>query len=54
MTTEELQEKFILRLLKAIKECDDEMHAAYVKRGKAITELNEWLVEAWKEATDGN
>ena len=52
MTQREIHEEFILKLLKIVHNCDKDLESAYEKRNKSLTELNEWLVEAWKEETD--
>ena len=51
MTKEEVTNEFVLRLLKTVDTCDKVIHAAYEKRAQTLTELNEWLVEAYKEAS---
>jgi len=52
MTTEEVTNEFVLRLLKTVDTCDQEIIAAYEKRGRAATELSEWLRKAYKEASN--
>ena len=42
-----------LKLLEAVNTCDEDLHAAFEKRGKALTKLNKWLNQVWKEASDG-
>ena len=52
MTTQEVTQEFVLRLLKAINLCDHELQAAYEKRQQTLRELNEWLQEAYEEASE--
>ena len=54
MTQREVQEEFVLRLLDVVSACDAKIQIAYEERNLALTELNEWLAKAYKEATDGN
>jgi hypothetical protein len=50
MTQQEIPQEFIFKMLEIVSTCDNEMRAAYEKRNKLLTELNEWVIESWKEA----
>ena len=52
MIKEEIQQEFILELLKIVNTYDEDFQAAYEQRNKALTKLNEWVIKVWNEATD--